>query len=242
MKRNLSISLAATVLLSVTACSKTETTSAAPEASAKVEAAPSSVEEPPVAKKPAVKAQPVVSGAKVGQPAPDFELKDLEGNSVALSQFAGKVVVLEWFNPNCPYVKATHTKGSLVDAAERYAKDGVVYLAVNSGAPGKQGHGVEVNQKATETFGLKHAILLDETGKVGRAYGATNTPHVYVIDTKGVLVYAGAPDNSPDGELASPEGGELKRYLDDAVKETLAGTPVSTGATKAWGCSVKYGS
>lgn len=180
--------------------------------------------------------------ARVGQEAPDFELSDLDGKKVRLRDYRGKVVVLEWFNPGCPFVRASHTKGSLVDLAARLEKKGVVYLAINSNAPGKQGHGAEENRKGARQFGMKHPILLDESGQVGRAYGATNTPHGYVIDAQGTLVYRGAVDNSPDGEGESPEGGSLMRYLEDAVVSTLAGQPVRVPETKAYGCTVKYGS
>lgn len=187
-------------------------------------------------------AEAAASTAAIGKPAPAFDLPDLDGKRVKLSDFAGKVVVLEWFNPECPFVRNSHLKGSLVDTAERLQKKGVVYLAINSGAPGKQGHGVDVNRKAAETFKLTHPILLDETGAVGKNYGATNTPHLYVIDASGNLVYGGAVDNSPDGEGQSPEGGKLVSYLEEAVNAVLDGKPVSTSATKAYGCAVKYGS
>lgn len=182
----------------------------------------------------------LAQGATVGAPAPDFTLKDLDGKTVKLSDFKGKTVVLEWINPGCPYVRAAHTKGSLAGAAQRHAKKGVVWLAINSGAPGKQGAGVEVNREATKTFGMRNPVLLDESGKVGRAYGATNTPHMYVIDGTGKLVYAGAIDNSPDGEGQSPKGGKLVKYVDEALADLGAGRPVKTPQTKAYGCSVKY--
>ena len=182
------------------------------------------------------------AAAKVGAPAPDFTLTDLDGKSVKLSELKGKTVVLEWFNPGCPYVKAAHTRGSLVDTAARHQKNGVVWLAINSGAPGKQGAGAEVNKSAVKTFSLGHPVLLDESGTVGKAYGATNTPHLYVIDPKGVLVYAGAIDNSPDGEKGSPQGGTLVNYVDAALEDLAAGRAVKTSQTKAYGCSVKYGS
>ena len=179
--------------------------------------------------------------AEVGKPAPDFTLKDLDGNDVRLSSFKGKTVVLEWFNPGCPFVKASHTKGSLKDTARREVKAGVMWLAVNSGAPGKQGAGVAANREGAKTFGLEHPILLDEAGTVGKTYGATNTPHIMVIDPKGTLVYRGAVDNSPDGEGESPNGGKLVSYVEAAIADVAAGKPVSTAETKAYGCGVKYG-
>ena len=178
--------------------------------------------------------------AEVGKPAPDFTLKDLDGNDVRLSSFKGKTVVLEWFNPGCPFVKAAHTKGSLKDTARRETKAGVVWLAVNSGAPGKQGVGVAANREGAKGFGMDHPILLDEAGTVGKTYGATNTPHIMVIDPKGTLVYRGAVDNSPDGEGESPTGGKLVSYVEAAIADVGAGRPVATAETKAYGCSVKY--
>ncbi len=179
--------------------------------------------------------------AEVGKPAPEFALKDLDGKEVRLSSFKGKTVVLEWFNPGCPFVKASHGLGSLKDAARRETKAGVVWLAVNSGAAGKQGAGADANREGAKTFGMDHPILLDETGSVGKTYGATNTPHLMVIDPKGTLVYRGAVDNSPDGEGASPTSGKLVSYVESAIADVAAGRPVATPETKAYGCSVKYG-
>jgi peroxiredoxin len=178
--------------------------------------------------------------AEIGKPAPDFTLKDLDGKEVRLSSFKGKTVVLEWFNPGCPFVKAAHSKGSLKDAARRQTKAGVVWLAVNSGAPGKQGAGVEANRDGAKGFAMDHPVLLDESGAVGKTYGATNTPHMMVIDEKGTLVYRGAIDNSPDGEGESPTGGKLVSYVDAALADLSAGRPVATAETKAYGCGVKY--
>jgi peroxiredoxin len=183
-----------------------------------------------------------VTVAAVGKPAPDFELRDLEGHPVRLSQFRGKTVVLEWFNPECPFVRASHTKGSLKGFAEKVTDKGTVWLAINSGAPGKQGYGVEANLAGTRKYGLKHPVLLDETGEVGRSYDARHTPHMYVIDDKGVLVYKGAIDNSPDGEGESPKGGTLVNYVESALSDVSAGRPVKTAETEAYGCSVKYAS
>lgn len=180
------------------------------------------------------------TAAEVGQPAPDFTLSDLDGKPVRLADFKGKIVVLEWFNPGCPYVVAAHTKGSLVDAAARASQQGVTWLAINSGAPGKQGAGAELNRKARADWKIGHPVLLDEAGTVGKAYGATNTPHLFVIDAAGKLAYRGAVDNSPDGERASPQGGTLVEYAAAAVDDLRAGRPVKVSSTKAYGCGVKY--
>jgi hypothetical protein len=126
--------------------------------------------------------------------------------------------------------------------ARKHAAQGVAWLAINSGAPGKQGHEVEANRERAQNFGLEHPILRDESGAVGHAYEATNTPHLYVIDGNGMLVYAGAIDNSPDGEGESPTDGTLINYVDAALMDLAAGRPVRTARTKAYGCSVKYGS
>jgi len=182
------------------------------------------------------------AGVEVGAPAPDFSLKDLDGKTVKLADLKGKVVVLEWFNPECPFVRASHTKGSLVGAAKRATQKGVVRLAINSAAPGKQGYGVEKSKAGKATFGLEHPVLLDESGAVGKAYGATNTPHMFVIDKNGKVAYRGAIDNSPDGEGGSPEGGKLINYVDAAIDAVMAGQPVKVPSTKAYGCGVKYGS
>jgi peroxiredoxin len=180
------------------------------------------------------------SAAELGKLAPDFTLPDLDGKPVKLSDYRGKVVVLEWFNPGCPYVRAAHTRGSLVDAAAKASARGVVWLAVNSGAPGKQGYGVETNRAAAREWKILHPILLDESGATGKAYGATNTPHMFVVDREGRLVYRGAVDNSPDGERGAPRDGKLVEHMAVALDEVLAGRPVALAETKAYGCTVKY--
>jgi len=186
--------------------------------------------------------KPAPSSPVLGKPAPDFALKDLGGKEVKLSSFKGKVVVLEWFNPGCPFVKNSHTVGSLVDTARRQTKTGVVWLAINSGAPGKQGNELAMNTEAAKAWSLPHPILRDEAGTVGKSYGATNTPNMFVIDKTGTVVYAGAIDNSPDGEGQSPQGGKLVNYVDAALADLAAGRSVQTAVTKPYGCGVKYGS
>lgn len=185
-------------------------------------------------------AVPAFAGAELGKPAPDFTLKDTDGKDVSLASFKGKTVVLEWFNPECPYVKASHTRGSLVDSAKRQQKKGIVWLSINSGAAGKQGAGVEKSKAGAKGFAMENPVLIDEAGTVGKVYGATNTPHTFVIDPKGVLAYRGAIDNSPDGEGQSPEGGKLVNYVEAAIDDLAANRAVKTADTKPYGCSVKY--
>ena len=184
----------------------------------------------------------VPAGPEVGKPAPDFTLTDYEGKAYHLADLRGKTVVLEWFNPDCPFVKASHTKGSLKGLAKRWTDKGVVWLAIDSSAPGKQGNLPEASPRGRRRTGMEHPVLADASGKVGRLYGATNTPHLYVIDAQGVLAYRGAIDNSPDGEGESPTGGKLINYVDAALAALAAGKPVETKETRAYGCGVKYGS
>jgi len=178
----------------------------------------------------------LADGAEVGKPAPGFTLQDLDGNQVSLSDFKGKTVVLEWFNPDCPFVVYAHTDGPLAKQASKSAEDGVTWLAINSGAPGKQGHGVDRNRSAATEWSIEHPILMDESGDVGRLYGAKTTPEMYVVNPEGVLVYAGALDNAPRGRV---EGKEVN-FLVQALEDVAAGRPIQTDHTKPYGCSVKY--
>ena len=224
------------LVLAVAACSKSKAPPPAePKAPEPVAAAPAQTDVKAEAKKGTI-------NAIVGSPAPEFTLKDLDGKDVSLASFKGKTVVLEWFNPGCPFVKKAHGVGSLVDTAKRQTANGVVWLAINSGGAGKQGNELAMNVDAAKTWKLTHPILRDESGMVGKAYGATNTPHMFVIDKTGTVVYGGAIDNSPDAEGQSATGGKLVNYVDAALSALAAGTPVETHDTKAYGCSVKYGS
>lgn len=176
--------------------------------------------------------------AKVGEAAPDFALKDTDGKEHKLSDLtkAGKIVVLEWFNPDCPVSAAYHTKDNNVMvnlAGELRGKD-VVWLAVNSGADGKQGAGLERNAKAVKDFEMSYPVLLDPKGEVGRAYGAKTTPHMYVIGKDGKLAYNGAID---DGK---PNAVGKTNFVKDAVVALAAGKDVAVKESKPFGCSVKY--
>ncbi len=185
------------------------------------------------------KADASPDSAAVGQPAPDFTLSSIDGGSVSLSQFQGKVVVLEWFNPDCPFVRYAYDKGPMAGLAAQWGEQGVVWLAINSSAPGKQGHGVDRNREASSDWALAHPLLLDEDGQVGKTYGATATPQLFVIDPAGTLVYSGALDDQPLGR-----GAESKRtdYLGAALEAVTSGGSVATPVTRAYGCSVKYAS
>ncbi len=224
-QRALLLLAAATLLGCGNASSAPAATTGTPTTGAKIQGAPQAA-----------------SQAEIGKPAPDFTLQDYEGKTVHLADLRGKTVVLEWFNPDCPFVKAAHNKGSLTDDAKRQSAKGIVWLGVNSAASGKQGFGPERVNEGKKAFNLDHPVLADTTGQVGKLYGATNTPHMYVIDAKGTLVYKGAIDNSPDGEGQSPTGGKLINYVDAALDDLAAGKPVATPETKAYGCGVKYGS
>ena len=179
------------------------------------------------------------AAAEIGKAAPDFTLTDTEGKTVHLSDLRGKTVVLEWFNPDCPFVKFAHGEtGPLRKIGNEWAAKGVAWFAVNSSAPGLQGNGKERNVEARKDYGIGYPVLLDEAGTVGKAYGAKSTPHVFVIDAKGVLVYRGGVDNAPFGQLGD---GEAKtEYLRDALDAVAAGKTVAVADTKSYGCSVKY--
>ena len=178
--------------------------------------------------------------AKVGQPAPALQLVDSTGKSRSLAEFAGKTVVLEWNNPECLFVRK-HYGADNMQAQQRAATAaGVVWLSVNSSAPGEQGHmdGAEAEQVRGEAKAAQTAYLLDPQGLAGRAYGAKTTPHMYVIDPAGVLRYAGAIDSIP-----SPDAGDIAKatqYVPQALGELAAGKPVSVALTQPYGCSVKY--
>jgi len=176
-----------------------------------------------------------LEGPEIGKAAPDFTLTDTEGNTTQLSALKGKVVVLEWFNPDCPFVVYAHgKKGPLTEQVPRVLADGVVWLAINSGAPGKQGADPKRNVSARSEYGMNYPVLLDPKGEVGRLYGAKTTPHMFVIDAEGTLVYAGGLDAAPMGR------GNATNFVDAALADLKAGTKPTRDRTKAYGCSVKY--
>jgi len=174
--------------------------------------------------------------AKPGDVAPTFTLTDTEGKTYSLDSHAGKIVVLEWFNPTCPFVVKQHQVTKTInDLARTYSAKGVVFYGINSGAPGNDGSGVEINAKARKDWGIEFPILLDESGDTGKAYGAKNTPLMVVIGTDGKIAYWGAID---DDSSAKTPG--KTNYVAKALDEILAGKPVTTKETRPYGCSVKY--
>ncbi len=178
--------------------------------------------------------------AALAQPAPDFTLQDIAGKSRALKEFRGKFVVLEWTNYDCPFVKKHYSGGNMQALQKSYTGKGVVWLSINTSAPGKQGSypAAEWAAKAKERGAASTAILLDPDGTVGRAYAAKTTPHMFIINPEGKLIYAGAIDDKPTADAA--DIATSKNYVKAALDEALAGKPVTVATSKAYGCSVKY--
>jgi peroxiredoxin len=181
-----------------------------------------------------------MAAPEVGQPAPEFTLTDSNGKSHNLSDFKGKVVVLEWLNHGCPFVQKHYDGGNMQGLQKKYTGEGVVWLSIVSSAPGKQGHmsPEDTNKTKAEKNSAATAVLLDEDGKVGRLYNAKVTPELFVINKEGVLVYAGAIDDKKSTDPA--DVATAKNHVAAALDETLAGKPVSVPTTTAYGCSVKY--
>jgi peroxiredoxin len=171
--------------------------------------------------------------ATLGSPAPDFTLEDQNGNQVSLSDYRGKVVVLEWFNNDCPFVQRHYRAETMAKLANKFKDQGVVWLAINTTHYATK----ENNQGWKEHYSLSYPILSDNSGRVGKMYDAKTTPHMYIINQEGILVYNGGIDDDPDGANASPNN-----YVKKALKEVLAGKSVSTPESKPYGCSVKYAS
>jgi peroxiredoxin len=185
-------------------------------------------------------AMPAAAQAVLGAPAPAFTAVDTQGKTVQLSDWRGKTVVLEWVNPGCPYVRK-HYSVQNMQATQKAAVDkGVVWLTINSTSTDASDYLKPAQMAAwmREQKAAATATLMDADGKVGRAYGARTTPHMYVIDPKGVLVYAGAIDNKPTPRSSDIPG--ATNHVNQALAEVLAGKPVTVAATQPYGCSVKY--
>lgn len=190
----------------------------------------------------AVFAAPIAHAqAVVGQPAPAFAVTDVNGKSVQLSDFAGKHVVLEWFNPGCPFVQKHYNSGNMPATQKAAVSKGVVWVSINSDArePGDKKASASFPAWLKERGAAPAAVLLDGAGSIGKAYGARATPHMFVIDPQGKLVYAGAIDSKPS---TNPE--DIKtatNYVSQALTESMAGQPVSRPKSQAYGCSIHYG-
>lgn len=176
---------------------------------------------------------------KVGEPAPAFTATDSNGKTVNLSDYKGKFVVLEWSNAECPFVKK-HYSGNMQSLQKEETGKGVAWLTIISSAPGKQGNvdGKQANALSKERGASPTAVLLDPTGKIGHEYEAKTTPHMFVIDPKGTLIYAGGIDS-----IASADAEDIpnaKPYVKTALAEARAGKQVTDAVTKPYGCSIKY--
>ena len=176
----------------------------------------------------------------VGKAAPAFTGKDSKGETYALDQLKGKYVVLEWLNHGCPYVKKHYSSQNMQSLQKEWTDKGVVWLSVVSSAKGKQGYqsATETNTTAKQKGSHATAILLDEDGTMGRAYGARTTPQMFVIDPKGELIYAGAIDDKPSTKRSDVPG--AKNYVSAALTAAMSGKDVDVTTTKPYGCSVKY--
>jgi peroxiredoxin len=178
--------------------------------------------------------------AKVGEAAPDFTATDSNGQPQKLSSYRGKYVVLEWHNQGCPYTRKHYETGNMQKLQKEWTTKGVVWLSVISSAPGKQGYvtASEENDYLKRTNSAPTAVLLDPKGDLGRMYGAKTTPHMYIIDPQGMLIYNGAIDDRPTSDQADVAG--AKNYVSQALDEATSGKAVSTASTTPYGCTVKY--
>jgi peroxiredoxin len=178
--------------------------------------------------------------ATVGTAAPLFTLVDSEGKTHDLSEYRGKYVVLEWLNHGCPFVLKHYSSGNMQRLQKKYTGQGVVWLSIISSAPGKQGYSTpeEANEAVKEKDASPTAVLFDSDGTVGRTYGARTTPHMFVVDPEGTLIYNGAIDDRKSTNVADIEG--AKNYVATALDEAMSGRPVTVATSQPYGCSVKY--
>jgi hypothetical protein len=188
----------------------------------------------------AAAATAAMSEPVVGQPAPAFQARDAEGQTRSLAQFRGKDVVLEWTNSGCPFVQHAYKSGVMPDLQRRAARDGVVWLTVVSSAPGKQGYmqAAEVGAWKAQFGAAPADVLLDPAGTVGRTYGAKTTPHMFIVDPNGTLVYMGGLDDRPSTIPA--DANTAHNYVRAALDDLKAGKPVRDAVTRPYGCAVKY--
>ena len=177
---------------------------------------------------------------RVGEAAPQFQATDSNGQTHRLSDYRGKFVVLEWHNNGCPYTRKHYESGNMQGLQKQWTNKGVVWFTVISSAPGEQGYvtAAEENDYLKQMNASPTAALLDPKGEVGRLYGAKTTPHVFIINPSGTLIYDGAIDSKATTEREDIQS--AKNYVTDALQEAMAGKPVATSTTRPYGCSVKY--
>ncbi len=177
---------------------------------------------------------------EIGQPAPDFTVSDSNGKTHHLADYKGKFVVLEWLNHGCPFVAKHYNSGNMQSLQKKYTDAGVVWLSIISSKPGSQGHETpdEANQSKVQKKSAASAILLDEDGTVGRLYAAKVTPHMFIINPQGTLIYAGGIDDKKSTDIADIDA--AKNYVAQALDEALAGNAVTKPTFQPYGCSVKY--
>lgn len=177
---------------------------------------------------------------QINTPAPNFTLKAADGREYSLSDFQGKFVVLEWTNFDCPFSKKHYSSGNMQSLQNEELKKGVVWLTINSSAEGLQGYfsSEEINERIRQNNASPTAYLIDSDGKVGKRYGAKTTPHMFVINPEGMLIYQGAIDDKPTFDSA--DTASAKNYVREALQEAMLGQSVSVPETKSYGCSVKY--
>lgn len=187
-------------------------------------------------------AAPAFAAPSLGQPAPAFQAVDASGRTRSLSEFAGKTVVLEWTNNGCPYVQKHYGSGHMQSLQKRATGEGVVWLTIISSAPGMQGYLSPAEAKVwkAKAYAASTDLLLDPQGRIGRAYEAKTTPHMFIIDKAGKVAYMGGIDDRPYADPESLKG--AKNYVAAALDDLKAGRPVAVATSKPYGCSVKYGS
>ena len=180
------------------------------------------------------------AAATVGQPAPDFTLTDATGKPVRLSDFKGRHVVLEWTNPGCPFVRKHYDSGNMPATQKDATGKNVVWLSINSTEKASSDYLEPARLSAwlAERKAVPTAVLMDEEGTVGKSYGARTTPHMYIVNPQGVLVYAGGIDSIPSARPADIE--KATNYVKTGLAQVLAGQPITEAATRPYGCSIKY--
>jgi len=187
-------------------------------------------------------ATPLAAAQKNGTISQDFKLTDVNGKTVQLSQFRGKTVILEWHNPGCPFVAKHYNSGNMQATQKAARQQGAIWLTINSGAKGKQGHmtGAEATALIDRQDIQSSNYLFDTKGVVGKAYGARTTPHMYIIDGEGILVYQGGIDDKPTANPADIK--QARNHVLGALKEMKSGDTISIAQSRPYGCSVKYAS